>query len=465
MEFSTAHVIGMALAFLLIFGVSIYSGRKVKTAADFDAGGGRAGVIMTSGAIMGTLIGGSSTVGTAQLAFTYGFSAWWFTLGGGIACLLLAIFYVGPLRRSGKATLVGIISSEYGKKVGLAASVLSSVGTFINIISQLISATAIIAIILPSISPLISLLIAMAMMSMYVMFGGVLGAGMVGVVKSLLLCLSLLAGGILVLSQMHGFGTIYASLDHATYFNLFARGVGKDGGAGLSLILGVLSTQSYAQALIAGKTDRVARQGALISAVLMPVMGIGGILIGLYMRLNCPELASAKMAFPQFVMEQMPPLLAGLVLATLLITVVGTGAGLSLGISTVVSNDIVRKYCKRYEDPVRRLHFSRLLIVAVLFLAVLMCEGPIGDMILSFAFMSMGLRGAVLLAPLCCALWMKGKVSSKWVLASVIVSPLVVLIFGIIDCLPFDPLFLGVALALVLCGIGRMRGPDAGKHE
>ncbi|MBQ2218175.1 MAG: sodium:solute symporter family protein, partial [Firmicutes bacterium] len=44
---------------------------------------------IVAGVIIGTLVGGSSTVGTAQLAYTYGLSAWWFTLGAGISCLVL----------------------------------------------------------------------------------------------------------------------------------------------------------------------------------------------------------------------------------------------------------------------------------------------------------------------------------------------------------------------------------------
>ena len=73
-----------------------------------------------TGAILGTLVGGSSTVGTAQLAYNFGMSAWWFTLGGGIACLLLAIFFVKPIRHSKSTTLVGIIADEYGEKAGMA---------------------------------------------------------------------------------------------------------------------------------------------------------------------------------------------------------------------------------------------------------------------------------------------------------------------------------------------------------
>ena len=60
--------------------MSLLSSRKVKDARSFTTGG-RAGSWMVCGAILGTLVGGQSTIGTAQLAFSFGLSAWWFTIG------------------------------------------------------------------------------------------------------------------------------------------------------------------------------------------------------------------------------------------------------------------------------------------------------------------------------------------------------------------------------------------------
>lgn len=177
---SVGHIIGIIITFLLILAVSFFSGRKVKSGADFDSAGGKASAGIVMGAILGTLVGGSSTVGTAQLAYTYGMSAWWFTLGGGIACLLLAIFFIKPIRASKAVTLVGIISGAYGEKAGMAASILSSVGTFINIISQLIAATAIIEIIFPNVGLVVAVAIAVVLMTIYVIFGGMLSVGSVG---------------------------------------------------------------------------------------------------------------------------------------------------------------------------------------------------------------------------------------------------------------------------------------------
>ncbi len=451
---SAGHIIGIIITFLAIIGISFYSGRKVKSGSDFDSARGNASAGIVMGALLGTLVGGSSTVGTAQLAYTYGMSAWWFTLGGGIACLLLAIFFVKPIRASKAATLVGIISGAYGEKAGIAASILSSIGTFINILSQLIAATAIIEIILPNISPILSMAIAMILMIIYVVFGGMLSIGNVGLMKLILLFVAVIAGAGFVLYHSGGISLLWNNLDHDTYFNLFARGVGVDGGAGLSLILGVFSTQSYASALLMGKTDRAARRGAVLSAVLIPLIGIGGILIGQYMKVTEPNLVSAKMAFPQFITEHMPPVLAGVILATLIITVIGTGAGLSLGICTVINRDIVKKRTHKFDDPKKNLVFTRLLLIGILVLAAVLCICPIGDTILNFAFMSMGLRGAVIFVPLCCALWLRDKVDSRWILVSIIVSPIVVLVFGLLKILPFDALFVGVIFSLAACAAG-----------
>ena len=214
-----------------------------------------------AGVIIGTLVGGSSTVGTAQLAYNYGMAAWWFTLGGGIACLILALGYVGPLRRQGCPTLVGMIRKEYGDGAGMAASILNSVGTFINIISQLISATAVIAVLFPDMGVVPELIISAAFMVLYVVFGGTKGAGMVGVVKTILLYVSMLGCAGVVLALVGGVGP-FADMVHNIdnpegihFFSLIARGAGEDIGAGLSLVLGVLTTQTYAQAVLSGKTD------------------------------------------------------------------------------------------------------------------------------------------------------------------------------------------------------------------
>ena len=67
--------------------------------------GRSAGASLVAGSIAGTVVGGGATVGTAQLAYSFGLSAWWFTLGSGIAFILMGIFYAKRLRNTALETI------------------------------------------------------------------------------------------------------------------------------------------------------------------------------------------------------------------------------------------------------------------------------------------------------------------------------------------------------------------------
>lgn len=451
-------IAGLVLTLAGIVGLSVWSGTHGKGGSP-----SKNSTPVVAGVIIGTLVGGSSTVGTAQLAYTYGMSAWWFTLGGGIACLILALVYAIPLRRADCPTLVGMIRQEFGATAGMAASILNSTGTFINIISQLISATAVIAVVAPTLGVVPAVLFSAVFMALYVVFGGTKGAGMVGIVKTLLLYGAMMSCGVLVLLRTGGpgpFVEMVRAIDNPEgvhFFSLFARGFGTDAGACLSLILGVLTTQTYAQGILSARSDAAGRCGALLSAVLIPPIGMGGILVGLYMRANAalyPGL-TAKTALTTFITTHIPALPAGIILGGLFIATVGTGAGLALGISTVLNNDIVKKLTHKFDDPQKAGWLAKVWILAVLALACCLSTGALGDIILQFAFMSMGLRAAVVFCPLCAALFFPGRVDRRFALAAILAGPLAVLA-GNLAGLPFDPLFVGVLVSLALVGLGAL---------
>lgn len=452
-----SHFVGIVLVLILVSGLSIYSGYK--NTRNYQQKGN---CVVVSGLIIGTLVGGSSTIGTAQLAYSYGMSAWWFTLGGGIACLILALFYAKPLRKTGCFTLVEILTEEYGKRVGFSVSLLSSVGTFINIISQLIASVAVIEVVFPELPLQVTIAVSAIFMIIYVVFGGTTGAGKVGALKTLLLYTAMIACGILVLNLTGGIRS-FADLvkgipnpQNVRFFSLFARGVNKDLSACLSLILGVVSTQTYAQAIFIGKSDRASIKGSLLSAFLIPPIGIGGILVGLYMRASDPALSS-KNVLTTFVIEKMPPLLGGIILGALFIAVIGTGAGLALGVATTIKNDVVQRLSSHKYSAKREFILLQILIVLTLTFAGILSAGGLGDIILEFAFMSMGLRGAVIFAPLCGALWFSGKIDSKYVLAAVIAGPACVLLFNTVIKISFDSLFIGMIVSIAIMLVGFLR--------
>ena len=451
-QLTIIHMIGIIFTLTAIMSVGIYSGKKVKDASDFSSGGHKASSSLVAGAIIGTLVGGSSTIGTAQLAYTYGLSAWWFTIGSGIGCLILGVIFVKPLRESNCNTIQQIITEEYGQKSGVVTSVLASFGIMLNIVAQILAANALI-ISMFGMGNLQSAVLSVVLMTCYVVFGGVLGTGILGIIKLFLIYISVFLGAVLAWKLGGGFSNFYNTLNHSQYFNFFSRGFGIDVGAGFSVVLGVLSTQTYIQAVLSGISNKAARRGALISSLMIPPIGAGGILIGMYMRINYPLIDSGQ-AFPLFIINNMPPLIGGVVLATLLIAILGTGSGMALGFGTIITNDIYKKYINKYSDSKKELIVTRIVIILSLIISSIFTLGNLKSAILTWGFMSMGLRAAVLFIPMVGALFFRGKIDGTFAILSSIIGFITFLASELLLNINLDSLIIGVCMSLITAVIG-----------
>ena len=496
-------LMGIVLVVGLILGVGLLSGRRVKDSSDFLSGGGKAGTFLVAGAIMGSLVGSQATMGTAQLSFQFGFSGWWFTLGCCFGCLALGLAYSHKLRQSGCITELAIVTREYGAASGGLSSVLCSIGIFISVFSQVIACAGLLSALFPGTPLWAGALLSALLMGLYVIYGGAWGAGMGGIVKLLLLCAVSLMSLCLILNWSHGPNGLWHDLDRlltgsplgmirqqatgapnisdtgalkAQLMSLTARGVAKDLSSGFSLLLGVLCTQSYAQAIWSGKSDRAARNGALISSVAAPFIGLGGVAIGLFMRSqymlraeaeallaagealpDLPILESTIRTMPTFALDRFPPLVAGIILGTLLITAVSGGAGLSFDMATILTRDILKRLSHRWDDPKRELLAVRTCIGGILLAAVAVTVALPDSLINDFGFLSMGFRACVLFLPMTAALWLPGRVDGRCILASMILAPCTDILAKVFS-LPGDPLLWGMGVSLLCCLAGLLLG-------
>ncbi|MBE6919871.1 MAG: sodium:solute symporter family protein [Ruminococcaceae bacterium] len=443
---------GVLVVLALIVGIGVWSGRYIKNGADFEYGDGKSGTGFVSGMIMGTLIGGSSTIGTAQLAYTQGLSAAWYSISCGVACLLISLIYVKLFRRAKLPTLLGISAHEFGSRIELPSAVLVCFVVFIAIIPQLIASTSVLPVIFPGLSVSASVVITAVLILVYIVFGGALGAGLLGRVKVMLLYVAVLAG-LFIVMQRGSIAGLRAGLD-SSYFDPFQAGVFKESSKAVSVIMGVLSAQLYMQTVVAAKSEKAARRGTFLCAVMIPPVGIVSALIGMFMRVNHPDLPNSKDAFTQFVLLYMPDFFGGIVLATLLLAIVGASAGCLLDLATIIHRDIVSPHTHRYDDPKRSLRLNRLCIMFFLVAAGLLSTGLLGDGVLFFTTVSNGLRASVIFIPLMCAMLLPGKVDRRWAFASVFVGAAMCMVFSLWNVLPVDGTGAGVLGSAACCAIG-----------
>ena len=500
---SITHLIGVVLTVALLLAVSWLSGRKVKDAHSFTTGG-KSGSWMGCGALLGTLAGGQSTIGTAQLAFCYGLSAWWFTIGAGLGSLVLGLFYAGPLRRSGCSTLLEVVSREYGHKAETVGSILFLIGIFISIMSQVLSSSAMISSLF-GITAVWASLAGAVLIMLLVLFGGIRSAGVGGIVKLILLYLCSIVAGIVVWHVAGGLSGLRDGVDgiyqsaaithlngltdiesiHHRYGSAFARGFFKDMGGCLSLILGVVCTQSYAQCIWSAASTKKARRGAILCSLFMPIIGAACTLVGIYMRghyvtadeLKAMETAgeilpagigvieNSAQAFPAFILRHLPAWLGGLMLGTMLINILGCGSGLSLGAATILVRDVYGNFKRRMgmkASPLSQLAQTRLSIVGILLLAFAAAMTFSGTFINDLGFLSLGLRAVAILFPLCFALWCPGRFQPSRVVLSMPIG-VAAMLFAKFTSLPGDAVYYGLTASLLILLTSRATTPHIKK--
>lgn len=450
-----SHIIGSILTLLLFLFLGIYSGKNVKNDDDFNTGGKGLGALLVTGSMVGTMVGGNTTIGTAQLAYTNGFSGMWFVIGSSLACLFLGLFFSKAMRDSECVTIQQIIRNKYGQLAGTITSILTSAGIIINIVAQLLAANALLNTMF-NLEFTICIIVGVIIMASYVMFGGVKGTGLLGIVKLILIYIGVVTAGVITLGVEEGIKSYYTILPHKEYFNIFSRGFGIDMGSFFSVFLGVLSTQAYMQSILSGKTNKDAKKGALLSALLIPPIGLFSTSIGMYMKINSPGI-DPNQAFPLFIINHMPGLFAGVILATLLIAIVGTGSGMALGFGTIFTNDIYKNLLNKNSDSKTLLRVTRIAIMVSLIISAIFTFGNLKSGISKWGFMSTGLRAVVLFIPMCTALFYKGKIHGNYIIISSFMG-LIAMVVGNFMHLKFDSLFLGMFISLFIIMLGAFHG-------
>lgn len=451
MQLTYLHLAGLLAVFAIVAAVGLRAARQVKTARDFVVGGRSMGPAVVSGAITGTIIGGASTIGTAQLAYTVGFSAWWFTLGAGIALIVLGIGYADSLRRAGVDTVSQYLAAHFGAVAAPLTSIAASLGIFFSIVANLLSAFPLLTAVFPITNGQAAGL-ALLIVLMLVFLGGLRGAGSIGLLKTALILVTVGIAGWQAFAGLGGWRGLITVFPAWPWFSLLGRGAWTDMASALSLVVGTLSTQTYIQAVCGAKDEQAARVGCLVAAAVTLPAGIPAVLVGMFMQIYHPNIEPLT-ALPMFIMLYLPPWLGGMALAGLLLAALGSAAGLTLGVGTTILQDVIRRWWRPQTEQAA-LNASRIMVLLIALGATSFTFGNLKSLVLEWNFLSMGLRGAGIFLPLTAAVFFPGRFSSRWSLLAMGVGAGVALFWKLLWPAGPDPLYGGLTACAVCLVVG-----------
>lgn len=454
---SRVWLVGLLLLLLCALGVA--SGRAVKTHKSYLSSWGQSGRIVTVGGLMAVALGGGSIIGSAQVAYVYGFDAVWFGFGMALGVTLLMVILVKPTRDRGGVTANGLISQHFGARIGQTAAIVSSLCVIPSAVSQMSSAGILINFIF-QIPTTLAVSIGGIIMLCVVLLGGLKGAELIGIIKTAVFLVILPTCVAIIAFGFDGFPLIDQTLPHDVYYDFFSRGVLRNICNGVGIGTGMLAVQANFLPLLAARSEKVAKQSCMITAAAMVIAALCGCAIGMFMRCVAPALDPSK-AFLTFVLNYLPPVVGEMVIAVLFITVASSGASLFLGISTAFMRDVLGKRLRDTSEE-KKLKLSRILVLLPLLVCYLLTLAGEGMMIVDWSFISSALRSSCFLLPLLLSVYQRRSVTSPRHAALAIVLGPVAALGGYL--MGWEALPSGLLISALILLAGLRKAPHPRDH-
>lgn len=192
--FFLAIVIGTLL-------ITYWAAKQTTSTNEYYAAGGQLTGFQNGLAIAGDYMSAASFLGITGTIALYGFDGFFYSIGFLVSYLVLLLLIAEPIRNLGKFTMGDVIAARFSTKT--MRSLTSITTMFISIlymVAQLIAAGSLIKLLI-GVDYQLSVLVAGSLMTLYVVFGGMMATSWIQIVKTVLLMAGAFMICLIVLSR------------------------------------------------------------------------------------------------------------------------------------------------------------------------------------------------------------------------------------------------------------------------
>ncbi|MDR1042760.1 MAG: sodium:solute symporter family protein [Clostridiales Family XIII bacterium] len=367
------QIIIIAVYFALTVAIGLWSMRKSKSADSFH--GTELGVIAIVCASAGEWLGGTSTTGVSEYGFNFGLSGSWYTIANGVGVMFLAICFAKLYRSLDSVTVPGIIEHFFGVKARSVSSVILTIVMLAVGLSQMIAAGKLG-------QSLLGFDFNWTVVGFAILFIiYTLAGGMNAVASTNQLHLFVMYGGVILaiifaLMKVDGWGNftdgitaVAATEGKESYFSMFAIGMPRVSSWILASLLGACTAQAGIQPVLAAKDVPTAKQSCIVTALVVAPFGIFTAILGMVAKVMSSHgdlldvaganVTDAKLALPTLMMN-LPPIVGGLVLASILAAILSTVSPIILAAGTMITKDLYQRVLRPSATDAQVLFMSRL---------------------------------------------------------------------------------------------------------
>jgi SSS family solute:Na+ symporter len=350
-----------------LFAISAYARKLAASGSEgFILAGRQLTTPLIAVTITGLAIGGASTIGVAEQAYSVGLAAGWYNVAWGAGAIITGLVVAKKYRKLNISTIPELFERLYDTK-GRVLCVLSQMLIMLVITSlQYVAGGAILASLLPEVFTLKTGMIVSAFVFVGITFiGGMWSAGLSNILNVALIYLGTAVAAIASIINQGGLSTIAIKLPKEVPYLHLTDGLGFIAIASwfAVMITQTLSLQAPVQIACGAKDEKHARRGFLWGGILMLPIGFLAAIMGIAAKVAYPDIV-ATMALPNIIMS-LNPIIAGITLAALWAADVSTACNLLLGTSTLFVQDIYKRFINPGADDKKLMGMNKITILVM----------------------------------------------------------------------------------------------------
>ena len=412
----SAILLAAYLLFLLIVGLRLFN--KANTNADeYLVMGRRLSLPAFVASIVSSWYGG--ILGVGEYSFKFGLSNW---LVFGLPYYLAAFLFSKLLSRKARKTKLHTIPDQLNRAYGRNVSLVGAFFVFITTVpAAYVLQIGVLADTAFGIPLAIGVIGGTAFSIFYIFTGGLRGDVLTDKTQFILMFGGFAIMLAMLISNYGGLEFLRSNLP-ATHFTWRGTNPGSYIFVWYFIALATLVEPSFYQRCFAAKNEKVARNGILIAIAFWAIFDFMTTSTGMYARALLPDLADPLAAYPTLAVKVLPRAFQAIFLLSLFATVMSTVDSYTFVAGTTIGKDFIWRL--KGGDITKH---SRLGLVIAGILAIIIALYFKSVIDIWYVFGTLGT--CAMLIPLGTSFSDKWRMSKRMAMASMIVSPLVALIW------------------------------------
>ncbi len=416
----STYLIVVLAYFGLITLISILT-KKVasRSAADYLVAGRNLGVIACAVVVASEWLGGMSTIGVSEKAFTSGtLQPILYNISTAIGMIIIGYTVARHYRQNNVHTVSEMLKNLFGRRAKTVSAIAFLFAYIVLAFVQLQTASSVISAMF-DLPWVYAVIISSVVITIYTYIGGMHALAITGIIHVAVMFIGIGYATFSGLTDIGGFaalkGEMIASGSPENLYNPFSGGLGYAWSLILGGVLGGMAGQASIQPIFAARTADIAKKAAIFSSLIIAPFGIMVAILGLIAKtgnyFDVTTAASplwnidlgainAKMVLPTLMVtpEFIHPIMGGVALAGILAAILSTVGPVNFAVVTIATKDIYHGIINKSAVDQKIISTARKLVILVNLITIPLAVFSSGA-ILSMAYISYGIRaiGAIVI--------------------------------------------------------------------